>query len=115
MITLKIFEEIDEVFSRIDFYWIEIFYLVSFTKNCAKSFLHIKKFCVIVLKDFFWGFLRGLVLFFLKNNFSEIFIFALHLLCTLLDWVWYTIWLGPVHFSTGVRYTIQLESGTQTG
>ena len=60
----------------------------------------------------FWVFLRGLVLFFLKNNFSEIFIFAILLLCTLLDWVWYTIRLGSVHYSTGVWYTIQLESGT---
>ena len=64
------------------------------------------------MKDFFWVFLRGLVSFFLKNNFSEIFIFAILLLCTLLDWVRHTIQLGPVHYLTGVWYTIQLESGT---
>ena len=63
----------------------------------------------MLVKDFIWGFLRGLVLFFLKNNFSEIFIFAILLLCTLLNWVRYTIRLGPVYYSTGVLYTIQLK------
>ena len=58
------------------------------------------------MKVFFLGFLRGLVLFFLKNNFSEMFIFAILLLCI----------FDPNSISylmdTEVRYTIQLESGT---
>ena len=57
------------------------------------------------MKVFFLGFLRGLVLFFLKNNFSEMFIFAILLLCI----------FDPNSISylmdTEVRYTIQLESG----
>ena len=89
-------------------------------------------FCVcepnnILTERLFLGFFkRGLILFFLKNNFSEIFTFAILFLCTLFNWVRYTIRRSPVHYSTGsstlfdcVWYTIWLspihystESGT---
>ena len=53
----------------------------------------------------FLGFLKeDLFYFLLKIIFSEIFAFAIFLLCTLFDWLRYTIRLGPVHYST--------ESGT---
>ena len=53
------------------------------------------------------GFLKeDLFYFFSKIIFSEIFTFAILLLCTLSDQVRYTIRLGQVHYSTGSYATL---------
>ena len=56
-----------------------------FDRVIKKKFLTGVRVCPLssmtLLKVFFLGFLGGLALFFLKYNFSEIFIFAILLLC----------------------------------
>ena len=54
-------------------------------------------------ESLFLGFFKeDLFYFFSKIIFLEIFTFAMLLLCTLFDWVRYTIRLGPVNYWTKI-------------
>ena len=86
--TLMYFAKNNEISFEDEWWRLNQNYNIDFDNKYERLFLGVLK------EDLFY--------FFLKNNFSEIFTFAILLLCTLFNWVCTTLWACPMQLCLAI-------------